>query len=1355
MSQRGAFILNSVGHKQLTTIVQKYTTGTGTNTSTVYIPIANSWESAGAIGTYGWANGGASGNIVPVSIVDRIDFANDSPTAASPRGPLSLTRQSLSSIGNTNYGWSAGGSTSPGSPVAAFSTVDRIDFANDSPAVASPRGPLSAARYQLAAVGNANYGWFGGGSTNGGTPLYSIVDRIDYSNDSPASASPRGPLSLARAALAAANSANYGWFAGGYTPGATPTSIVDRIDFSNDSPTAASRRGLLSLNRFYTAATSNVNYGWVAGGSTPPANTFSSVERIDFANDSPTSASPRGPLTVARNTLSAAGNANYGWFSGGLTPAPSRFSYIDRIDYSNDSPTAASPRGLLTGPRNYHSGSSNYVKALPNFIGVGSIGTGTFGVFGFPTSVSTSTGIAQLGGTFGWWGGGTSPAPAPVISTVDRIDFANDSPTAASPRGPLSLARAMAGATANANYGWFAGGAATNGAPVYSTVDRIDFANDNNITILRGQLIQARGGVSATGNANYGWFGGGYVSVPTTTSVIERIDFANDSPAVASPRGPLNATRNYSAATSNANYGWWAGGSAGITGFSTVDRIDFANDSPTAASPRGLLSGIRTSLSATGNANYGWWGGGLVPGGVSTVDRIDFANDSPTAASPRGSLSVARYYVSAAGSANYGWFGGGTQGAPATYSTVDRIDWANDSPTAASPRGPLSLARLGAASSSNYVKDRFPIALGDSENYGALFGGKSYGWWGGGGFPATVSTVDRIDFANDSTTAGVRGPLGYARYGITSAGNANYAWFSGDGVTPNLERIDYSNDSPASASSRGTLTGTRYNLAATSNANYGWFGGGAPGSTSAVDRVDFANDLATASPRGALTSSILKLAATGNANYGWFGGGNTGSDVSNVDRVDFNNDTVLASVRGKLSLARNYLAAASNANYGWFGGGIAASPSSVVDRIDFANDSPTSASPRGPLSQARYFLSAASNANYGWFGGGSPFPGGTSLVDRIDFANDSPTAASLRGPLTSNRPGTASSSNYVKTYSVRILTTGSTAALNINLGIPQYKQASASVGTGAGTYGWVIGGSINPPATISTVSRIDFASDIAIASVRGSLPVSRSSITGVSNNNYGWSGGGFSSSSDIYRIDYSNDSPTSASPRSVLPTNLQDSGGVSNANYGWFGAGNGPVIVSSVARLDFSNDLSNASIRGALLTNRYLLTATGNANYGWFAGGSLSLFSTPGNSLTSVERIDFSNDSPTSASPRGRLIVARAGLASSSNSNYGWFGGGQTIQGTNISSVERIDFSNDSPTSSITRGPLSSARYLLASMGNSSYGWYAGGSISSGPTSYSTVDRIDFSNDSPTAASSRGTLNIEKWNLGSTSNYVK
>jgi hypothetical protein len=258
---------------------------------------------------------------------------------------------------------------------------------------------------------------------------------------------------------------------------------------------------------------------------------------------------------------------------------------------------------------------------------------------------------------------------------VDRIDFSNDTATA-SVKGSLSLARNFLSATGNSNYGWFGGGLIPGPAPV-STVDRIDFSNDSTTASPRGPLGTPRYYLAATGNANYGWFGGGYSLSPNLRqSVVNRTDFSNDS-STASIRGSLSSARFGVTATANSNYGWFGGGNiaAGPAVVSTIDRVDFSNDFST-ASPRGVLSSTRYSMGATGNANYGWFGGGqqaIGPTGVSLVDRIDFSNDLGTTLT-RGVLAAARAYLSdsATGNANYGWWGGGTVG---PLSSVNRIDF--------------------------------------------------------------------------------------------------------------------------------------------------------------------------------------------------------------------------------------------------------------------------------------------------------------------------------------------------------------------------------------------------------------------------------------------------------------------------------------------------------------------------------------------------------------------------------------------------------------------------------------------------------------------------------------------------------
>ena len=120
--------------------------------------LTGDWLNKESVANYGWFGGGYS--FPPAtfrSTVDRIDFSNDS-INASPRGPLSLGRRELSATGNSNYGWFGGGAISY-VPTVVIATVDRIDFSNDS-STALARGPLSSARYSLAATGNSNYGWF-------------------------------------------------------------------------------------------------------------------------------------------------------------------------------------------------------------------------------------------------------------------------------------------------------------------------------------------------------------------------------------------------------------------------------------------------------------------------------------------------------------------------------------------------------------------------------------------------------------------------------------------------------------------------------------------------------------------------------------------------------------------------------------------------------------------------------------------------------------------------------------------------------------------------------------------------------------------------------------------------------------------------------------------------------------------------------------------------------------------------------------------------------------------------------------------------------------------------------------------
>ena len=919
---------------------------------------------------FGYFGGGGPGSL---STVDRIDYSNDTATA-SVRGPLSLARFRLAATGNSSYGWFGGGNLAPG----VVSTVDRIDYSNDS-ATASPKGPLNSARRELAATGNSSYGWFGGGNLAPG--VVSTVDRIEYANDT-ATASVRGPLSLAREQLAATGNSSYGWFGGGKSVPGVYVSTVDRIEYANDTGTA-SPKGPLSLDRFRLAATGNASYGYFGGGNNPVVST---VDRIDYSNDTAT-ASPKGPLSLARRNVAATGSSSFGYFGGGN---PGTFSTVDRIDYSNDTATA-SPKGPLSAAKYALAASSSRANAIP---------LKGPGVLSLP--VNLATGNIALSNVGYWYRTNIN------VDAVTAIDFSNDTSNIIN-RTSLGFPQDSPSpigysAIGNRGFGYFVDYASSGTA-----VRRINYSNDTASAIATRNLNAASNGFRAgVGNDVYGYF------TNNTTSSLERIDYAND---LVTNKGTLQYNGSQRAGTGNLNFGYIIGSSPTT---SEIERIDYSNDEATSLI-RGTLSvGIKRYGGACGNANFGYSIGGTPSSIKLTVDRIDYSNDTATT-SPKGNLSIGRDNCAASGNADYGYVYGNGYSPSVTVTYFDRIDYSNDTAIAsirgtvanipASPgSGTRCHAAIGPRDNALYSltpnTGQLPSSLGfpviSQQTYPVTF----FGYFAGGRTPSARSTVDRINYANDTGTASPKGSLSGTRYDLAATGNSDFGYFGGGqspSVVSTVDRIDYSNDT-ATASLKGNLSLARYALAATGNASFGYFAGGlTPSEISTVDRIDYSNDTATASPKGPLSGARRRMAGTGNQNFGYFGGGYL--NITTVDRIDYSNDTATASPKGPLSAGRRSIAATGNANFGYFGGGHPTS--STVDRVDYSNDT-VAAPAKGPLSLARSQFAATGNKDFGYFGGGTPSPQ-KSTVDRVDYSNDTATAE-VKGPLSEKRFALAAAS---------------------------------------------------------------------------------------------------------------------------------------------------------------------------------------------------------------------------------------------------------------------------------------------------------------------------------------------------------
>jgi hypothetical protein len=79
---------------------------------------------------------------------------------------------------------------------------------------------------------------------------------------------------------------------------------------------------------------------------------------------------------------------------------------------------------------------------------------------------------------------------------MSRLDYASDTINAVA-KGPLSNGRYGTGATGDINYGYWGGGQNPSG-PYYSTVDRLDFSSDTVATSVKGPLSTTRWTTAAT-----------------------------------------------------------------------------------------------------------------------------------------------------------------------------------------------------------------------------------------------------------------------------------------------------------------------------------------------------------------------------------------------------------------------------------------------------------------------------------------------------------------------------------------------------------------------------------------------------------------------------------------------------------------------------------------------------------------------------------------------------------------------------------------------------------------------------------------------------------------------------------------
>ena len=971
---------------------------------------------------------------------------------------------------------------------------------------------------------------------------------------------------------------------------------------------------------------------------------------------------------------------------------------------------------------------------------------------------------------YGYFGGGINPSTTNnYLSTISRLDFSNDYlnervanfayPGGYNPGAPSSNYDGWKGyvaSMANGSFGYFAGGSGNGDS---SEVLRYDFANDDVDATLRCQLTKNRYLAAATGNLNFGYIAGTYLS----DSSIDRIDYDNDT-ANATPKGNLNYSTYFFAAAGNLNYGYYSGGSnwpAGSIVQSNVQRLDYANDS-VGTSPKGHIGSTIHQHGATGNSDYGWHIAGYRPSGWSSVTyRIDYSNDTATAPS-RGAIVGTLSQITATGNSTNGWTAGGySPSYPSGVGWVFNIDYSNDTANA-TPAGALHQSAYGVSGMSPLING-FPEFTPLTEN-GKDRGGQgirqSRGYFAGG-FANSItrlSSVFKIDFANDTSNTSSKGPLPNSNHqecGGESSGSHGYVICGSSPSFPgypsasrnitNISRISYANDS-ATAVRVGNFLGlsSYYGIPtdetrAIGNPNFAYF---INQGRSQVNRLDYSNDTDSTTVRGS-TNGNYKGATIGNLNFGYF------IDSYQVQRLDYSNDTVPTVAKGSVTGAGAYCGAGTgNSNFGYITGNP--SPSGTtntrVQRVDYSNDTSQS-SIRGPLAEGRISLSATGNSDFGYFGGGySSYPSGDAngvpynymitSTTRIDYANDTNTT-SPKGNIVSSpgwgmRSGTAMSS----------VDNGKSAAA-FSPRIRFIDNQSVFAGTPVYNYAYFGGGNNS-----KMIIRLDYANDTDTPPSKGNLETPRQIGSTVSNANYGYFVGGryqdpsqspsYIDLSSVDRIDYSNDT-AQTSPKGSLSGAATYTAGTGNLNYGYIagnknenGAKSDSPTPSSpgstkIERIDYANDTETAVLKGPLANpSRFAVAASGNLNYAWFSGGRSNSYPS---SMSDVDRLDLSSDT-TTASQRGNLANSTSSHGGTGTADYGYHIGGRTSEPSSYYGIQKVDYGNDTVNiSSVASTPVFRDGGIT---GNRNYAYFSGRTLNSGYNS--SIYRYDFSNESTNAS---------------------
>lgn len=296
----------------------------------------------------------------------------------------------------------------------------------------------------------------------------------------------------------------------------------------------------------------NLTDSWLSGGESFSEVDISSIRRITFANDTNT-ATVRGNLNVARKFGMATGNTTDGWVIGGAIDTPqTTFSSMDRIIFANDTvlaqmrtstPSAISASNTIqNSTTSWIVGGQSTTNVFPNVYKMDFFNDTLFNSRNSLPVTAIAAAASTGNSTDGWICGGEVFTTQFIVSqAVYRINYATDD-IQLQVRGSLQEQAFRNSAQGNQTDGWVFGGFINNtGFTTTSNIQRVIFANDTSLAGLRGVLPKYLSFNTSSSNTTDAWvyslFNGDNPSLSSgMISNHFRVTFANDT-ATAQVRG--------------------------------------------------------------------------------------------------------------------------------------------------------------------------------------------------------------------------------------------------------------------------------------------------------------------------------------------------------------------------------------------------------------------------------------------------------------------------------------------------------------------------------------------------------------------------------------------------------------------------------------------------------------------------------------------------------------------------------------------------------------------------------------------------------------------------------------------------